>query len=84
MASTGIISGDANRLRTSEVRYAVDYVDANSDFVRLQGDVMRPETVAGERLKPIHRMLGKRPPVVATALLPFAKTVHGQLHQPRR
>ncbi|KAF1005141.1 MAG: hypothetical protein E5299_02288 [Burkholderia gladioli] len=29
MAWPGIISSDTNRLRTSEVRHAVDYADAN-------------------------------------------------------
>ncbi|KAF1011653.1 MAG: hypothetical protein E5299_01360 [Burkholderia gladioli] len=38
---------------------------------------MRPETVAGEGLEPIHRILGKRSPVVATVLLPFSMTVTG-------
>ncbi|KAF1017820.1 MAG: hypothetical protein E5299_00311 [Burkholderia gladioli] len=37
----------------------------------------RPETVAGEGLEPIHRILGERPPVVATFLLPFSTTVTG-------
>ncbi|KAF1012704.1 MAG: hypothetical protein E5299_01105 [Burkholderia gladioli] len=37
----------------------------------------RPETVAGEHLEPIHRILGKRSPVVATVLLPFSMTVTG-------
>ncbi|KAF1018121.1 MAG: hypothetical protein E5299_00102 [Burkholderia gladioli] len=31
MASTGIISGDTNGLRTSAVRNAVDYADAPRD-----------------------------------------------------
>ncbi|KAF1017903.1 MAG: hypothetical protein E5299_00235 [Burkholderia gladioli] len=33
MASTGIISGDTNGLRTSEVRYAVDYAAAQATEV---------------------------------------------------
>ncbi|KAF1003966.1 MAG: hypothetical protein E5299_02427 [Burkholderia gladioli] len=37
----------------------------------------RPETVSGESLEPIHRILGKRAPVVATVLLPFSTTVTG-------
>ncbi|KAF1011471.1 MAG: hypothetical protein E5299_01396 [Burkholderia gladioli] len=37
----------------------------------------RPETVSGERLEPIHRILGKRSPVVASVLLPFSTTVTG-------
>ncbi|KAF1013597.1 MAG: hypothetical protein E5299_00957 [Burkholderia gladioli] len=37
----------------------------------------RPETVAGEGLEPIHRILGKRSPVVATVLLPFSTTGTG-------
>ncbi|KAF1005892.1 MAG: hypothetical protein E5299_02208 [Burkholderia gladioli] len=37
----------------------------------------RPETVAGEGLELIHRILGKRSPVVATVLLPFSTTVTG-------
>ncbi|KAF1011692.1 MAG: hypothetical protein E5299_01353 [Burkholderia gladioli] len=57
MATTGMISGDTNGLRTTEVILRVD--------------VTRPETVAGEGLEPIHRILGKRSPVVATVLLPF-------------
>ncbi|KAF1012487.1 MAG: hypothetical protein E5299_01170 [Burkholderia gladioli] len=77
MASTGIISGDTNGLRTSEVRHTVDDADANGDLGRLRGDVTRPETVVGEGLEPIHRILGKRSPVVATALLPFSTTVTG-------
>ncbi|KAF1006818.1 MAG: hypothetical protein E5299_02097 [Burkholderia gladioli] len=52
MASTGIISGYTNGLRTSEVRHAVDYADANGDLGRLRVDVTRPETVAGEGLEP--------------------------------
>ncbi|KAF1017701.1 MAG: hypothetical protein E5299_00383 [Burkholderia gladioli] len=39
-----------NRLRTSEVRHAVDYADANGDLGRLRVDVTRPETVSGEHL----------------------------------
>ncbi|KAF1018050.1 MAG: hypothetical protein E5299_00120 [Burkholderia gladioli] len=77
MASTGIISGDTNRLRTSAVRHAVDDADSNGDFGRLRVDVTRPETVAGEGLEPIHRILGKRSPVVATILLPFSTTGTG-------
>ncbi|KAF1011025.1 MAG: hypothetical protein E5299_01509 [Burkholderia gladioli] len=30
MRLTGIISGDTNRLRTSEVRHAVDYADSKA------------------------------------------------------
>ncbi|KAF1017973.1 MAG: hypothetical protein E5299_00144 [Burkholderia gladioli] len=37
----------------------------------------RPETLAGERLEPIHCILGKRSPVVATVFLPFSTTVTG-------
>ncbi|KAF1008707.1 MAG: hypothetical protein E5299_01941 [Burkholderia gladioli] len=44
---------------------------------RLRVDVTRPETVSGEGLEPIHRILGKRSPVVATVLLPFSTTVTG-------
>ncbi|KAF1018108.1 MAG: hypothetical protein E5299_00089 [Burkholderia gladioli] len=33
MASTGIISGDTNGLRTSEVRYAVNDADAQATLV---------------------------------------------------
>ncbi|KAF1018099.1 MAG: hypothetical protein E5299_00080 [Burkholderia gladioli] len=77
MASTGIISGDTNGLRTSEVRHAVDDADANGDLSRLRVDVTRPETVAGEGLEPIDRILGKRSTVVATVLLPFSTTVTG-------
>ncbi|KAF1012407.1 MAG: hypothetical protein E5299_01193 [Burkholderia gladioli] len=32
MASTGIISGDPNGLRTSAVRHAVDDADSNGDL----------------------------------------------------
>ncbi|KAF1017778.1 MAG: hypothetical protein E5299_00321 [Burkholderia gladioli] len=77
MASTGIISGDTNGLRTSEIRHAVDDAAANGNLGRLRGDVTRPETVAGEGLEPIHCILGKRSPVVATVLLPFSTTVTG-------
>ncbi|KAF1012715.1 MAG: hypothetical protein E5299_01090 [Burkholderia gladioli] len=77
MASTGTISGDTNGLRTSEVRHAVDYTDANGNLGRLRGNVTRPETVAGEGLEPIHRILGKQSPVVATVLLPLSTTVTG-------
>ncbi|KAF1009974.1 MAG: hypothetical protein E5299_01797 [Burkholderia gladioli] len=83
MASTGIISGDTNRLQTSEVRYAVEYADANGDLGRLRVDVMRLETVAGERLEPMHRILGKRSRVVATCLSSILDDLHGQLHQLR-
>ncbi|KAF1012682.1 MAG: hypothetical protein E5299_01114 [Burkholderia gladioli] len=77
MASDGHNSGDTNGLRTSEVRHAVDDGAANGDLGRLRGDVTRPETVAGEGLEPIHPILGKRSPVVATVLLPFSTTVTG-------
>ncbi|KAF1012344.1 MAG: hypothetical protein E5299_01207 [Burkholderia gladioli] len=33
--------------------------------------------MSGEGLEPIHRILGKRSPVVATFLLPFSTTVTG-------
>ncbi|KAF1016538.1 MAG: hypothetical protein E5299_00527 [Burkholderia gladioli] len=75
--ATGIISGDTNGLRTSEVRHAVDDADANGNLGRLRVDVTRPETVSSERLEPIYRILGKRSPVVATVLLPFSTTVTG-------
>ncbi|KAF1010368.1 MAG: hypothetical protein E5299_01692 [Burkholderia gladioli] len=79
MASTGIILGDTNRLRTSEVHHAVDDAEANGDLDRLRVDVMHPEIVAGEGLEPIHCILGKRSPVVATTvLLPFSTTVTGR------
>ncbi|KAF1003150.1 MAG: hypothetical protein E5299_02520 [Burkholderia gladioli] len=77
MASTGIISGDTNGLRTSEVRHAVDDANANSDLGRRLVDVTRPETLAGEGFEPIHCILGKRSPVVATVLLPFSTPVTG-------
>ncbi|KAF1011895.1 MAG: hypothetical protein E5299_01302 [Burkholderia gladioli] len=64
-------------MRTSEVRHTVDDADPNGDLGRLRVDVTRPETVAGEGLEPIHRILGKRSPVVATFLLPFSTTVTG-------
>ncbi|KAF1006393.1 MAG: hypothetical protein E5299_02152 [Burkholderia gladioli] len=64
-------------MRTSEVRHTVDDADANGDLGRLRVDVTRPETVAGEGLEPIHRILGKRAPVVATVLLPLSTTVTG-------
>ncbi|KAF1010950.1 MAG: hypothetical protein E5299_01534 [Burkholderia gladioli] len=71
----GIISGDTNGLRTSEVRHTVDDADANGDLGRLRGDVTSPETVAGEGLEPIYCILGNRSPVVTTVLLPFSPTV---------
>ncbi|KAF1004442.1 MAG: hypothetical protein E5299_02384 [Burkholderia gladioli] len=37
----------------------------------------RLETLAAEGLEPIHRILGKRSPVVATILLLFSTTVTG-------
>ncbi|KAF1005909.1 MAG: hypothetical protein E5299_02201 [Burkholderia gladioli] len=77
MVSTGVISGDTNGLRTSEVRHAVDDADSNGDLGCLRVDVTHPETVAGKSLEPIHRILGKRSPVVATVLLPFSTTVTG-------
>ncbi|KAF1013154.1 MAG: hypothetical protein E5299_00974 [Burkholderia gladioli] len=77
MASTGIISGDTNGLQRSEVRHAVDYTDANGDLGPVRIDVTRLETVAGERLKPIKRIFGKRSPVVATVFFPFSTTVTG-------
>ncbi|KAF1009845.1 MAG: hypothetical protein E5299_01839 [Burkholderia gladioli] len=82
MASTGIISGDTNGLRTSEVCRAVDDANANSDLGRLRGDVTRPETVSDEGLEPIHRIFGKRSPVVATVLLLFSTTVTGNCINP--
>ncbi|KAF1011198.1 MAG: hypothetical protein E5299_01473 [Burkholderia gladioli] len=57
--------------------HTVDDSDANGDLGRLRGDVRRPETVAGEGLEPIDRILGKRSPVVATFLLLFSTTVTG-------
>ncbi|KAF1013151.1 MAG: hypothetical protein E5299_00971 [Burkholderia gladioli] len=77
MTLTGIMSGDTNGLRMSEVRHAVDDADANGTLDRLRVDVTRPETVSGERLEPIHRILGKQSPVVATVFLPFSATVTG-------
>ncbi|KAF1007375.1 MAG: hypothetical protein E5299_02044 [Burkholderia gladioli] len=59
MASTGIISGNTNGLRTNEVRHTVDDANANGDLGRLCVDVTRPEIVSGEGLEPIHRILGK-------------------------
>ncbi|KAF1011017.1 MAG: hypothetical protein E5299_01520 [Burkholderia gladioli] len=64
-------------MRTSEVHHTVNDADANGDLGRLRVDVTRPETVAGEGLEPIHRILGKRSPVVATVLLPFSTTLTG-------
>ncbi|KAF1010726.1 MAG: hypothetical protein E5299_01594 [Burkholderia gladioli] len=55
----------------------VDDAASNGDLGRLRGDLTRPETVAGEGLEPIHRILGKRSPVVATVLLPFSTIVTG-------
>ncbi|KAF1010947.1 MAG: hypothetical protein E5299_01531 [Burkholderia gladioli] len=52
----------------------VDYADASGDLVCLRGDVTRSEQVAGEHLELIHRILGKRSPVVATIFLPFSTT----------
>ncbi|KAF1017907.1 MAG: hypothetical protein E5299_00239 [Burkholderia gladioli] len=49
-----------------------------ASVVRLRVDVTRPETVAGEGLEPIHRILGKRSPVVTTVLLLFSTTVTGK------
>ncbi|KAF1015264.1 MAG: hypothetical protein E5299_00713 [Burkholderia gladioli] len=69
MASTDIISGDMNGLRTSEARHAVNCAAATGDLGRLRCDVTRPEAVSGERLKPIHRIFGQRSPVVVTAFL---------------
>ncbi|KAF1003113.1 MAG: hypothetical protein E5299_02530 [Burkholderia gladioli] len=66
-----------NGLRTSEIRHTVDDANANEDLGRLRVNVTRPETVADEGLEPIHRILGKRSPVVATFLLPFSTTVTG-------
>ncbi|KAF1005877.1 MAG: hypothetical protein E5299_02213 [Burkholderia gladioli] len=54
-----------------------DYADANGNLGHLRGDVDAPETVAGERVEPIHRILGKRSPVVDTVLLPFSTTGTG-------
>ncbi|KAF1016701.1 MAG: hypothetical protein E5299_00417 [Burkholderia gladioli] len=62
-------------MRTSEVRHTV--ADANGDFGRLRVDVTRPEKVGGERIEPIHPILGKRSPVLATVFLPFSTTVTG-------
>ncbi|KAF1012864.1 MAG: hypothetical protein E5299_01067 [Burkholderia gladioli] len=62
-------------MRTSEVHHAVDYANANGDLDRLRVDVTRPETVAVERFEPIYRILSKRSPVVATALLPCSTSV---------
>ncbi|KAF1011975.1 MAG: hypothetical protein E5299_01285 [Burkholderia gladioli] len=75
MASQGIMSSDTNGLRTSEVRMWLIMPTQNGDIGRLRVDVTRPETVAGERLEPIHRIFGKRLPVVATVFLPFSTTV---------
>ncbi|KAF1014340.1 MAG: hypothetical protein E5299_00827 [Burkholderia gladioli] len=77
MASTGLISGDTNGLRRSEVRHAVDYIRLAGNFGRLRVDVTHQETVAGEYLEPIPRILGKQSPVVATVFLPFSTTVTG-------
>ncbi|KAF1012721.1 MAG: hypothetical protein E5299_01096 [Burkholderia gladioli] len=64
-------------MRTSEGRHTLDDADANGDLGRMRGDVTRPETVAGEGLEPIHRILGKRSLVIAIVFLPFSTTVTG-------
>ncbi|KAF1013120.1 MAG: hypothetical protein E5299_00992 [Burkholderia gladioli] len=63
--------------RRAKSTYAVDYADTNGDLDRLRVDVTHPETVAGERLEPIHRILGKRSPVVANVFLLFSTNFTG-------
>lgn len=40
-----MISGDANRLRTSEVRHTVDYADVSRNLGRLQPEATCPKDV---------------------------------------
>lgn len=68
-------SGNASGLRTCERRHAVEHADANRHFGRLGADRARPQTIAGERLEPVHQVLDQRALVIAAALLPFPSAV---------
>lgn len=67
-----MISDDANGLRARELSHAVEHAHADGDFGSLRVDVPRTQAGAGERLEPIHGVLGKRTTVIAADLLPFS------------
>jgi len=61
-------SGNANGVRTSESRHAVEHAHADRDFGCLRTYASRPQTNARERLGPVHQVFDERAPVVAAAL----------------
>ncbi len=65
-------SCDADGLRVSESRHAVQHARANRHFSGLRAGTTCPQAVACERLEPEHQVLDQRAPVVAAALLSLA------------
>ena len=70
-------SGNANGVRASEGRHAVEHAHADRNFGRLRTDAARPQAIARERLEPVHQVLDERAPVIAAALLPFGAPAFG-------
>jgi len=70
-------SGNANGVRASESRHAVEHAHADRDFGCLRTDASRPQAIARERLEPVHQVLDERAPVIAAALLPFGAPAFG-------
>jgi len=66
-----MISGNANGLRTCEVRHAVQHAHADGNLGCLRVGASRPQAVTRERFEAIHRVLRERAPMVAAVLLPL-------------
>ncbi|AGK49913.1 hypothetical protein BTI_4137 [Burkholderia thailandensis MSMB121] len=67
-----MITGDANGLRACEVCHAAQDAYADGSLGRLRVSATPAPTITRERFKAGHRVLRKRAPMVAAALLPFA------------
>ena len=63
------ISGNANGLRASECRHAVEHTCTNRNFGCLRADLASPQGGASEDFEPVHQ--GQRATMIATRLLPF-------------
>ncbi|OSP97019.1 hypothetical protein BOC41_11985 [Burkholderia pseudomallei] len=72
-----MISGNANGLRTCQVRHVVQHAHADGNLGRLRFGASCPQAVTRERLEAIHRVLRERAPMVAAVLLPFAAAESG-------
>lgn len=68
------ISDDTDGLRAGELGHAVEHAHENGDFGRLRIGSACPQARTGERLEPVHCILGQRTTVVAALLLPFVST----------